>query len=88
MRVKNVTAAVVTDLGIGPQPPSGSGGNAIVLNLGAGAATLQESDASTGPFSTISGAAAIASNTAVNVKISKRYVAIEAGAGNLVLLGE
>lgn len=85
MRSKNVSGNTATDLGV--KDPFTRGATVTVLNTGASADTLQESDASTGPFSTIPGAASIAAGTAVDVVISKRYVAIENGAGNFVLFG-
>ena len=83
MRTKNVLNATVTDLGLGS--PFGPSAKVSVLNTAAAANTLQESDASTGPFTTIPGAAAIPAAQAVDVVISKRYVAIEDGSGSFVL---
>lgn len=85
MKIKNVSGAAVTDLGV--KDPFTRGASLVVINLGASPDTLQESDASTGPFTTVSGANAVASLTGVEVVISKRYVAIENGAGNFVILG-
>lgn len=85
MRSKFVTGAAVTDLGT--LAPFFPGSTLTVLEVAGAVNTLQESDAATGPFSTIPGAAAVAANGAVDVVISKRYVAIEDGSGKFVILG-
>jgi hypothetical protein len=84
MRLKNVINATVTDLG--NKIPFGAGGTVVVLNLAAAANTLQQSAASTGPFATIPGAAAIPAGQGVEVTITERYVAVEDGSGLFVIL--
>jgi hypothetical protein len=84
MKIKNVTGAAVTDLG--ELHPFVAGSSVVVLNTGSSADTLQQSASASGPFATVPGAAAIAAGQGVEVVITERYVAIENGAGTLVLL--
>jgi hypothetical protein len=88
MRGKYVTGATVTDLGT--TLPFVPGSTVLVSNPGASAATLQFSDASTGPFSTGStpgGTPAViaAGGVLENVTIGGRYAALEGGSGQLQL---
>ena len=89
MRGKYVTGAVVTDLGT--LLPFLPGCSVLVQNPGATAASLQFSDASTGPFvtgKTQSGAQAdVAAGGVLNdVVISGRYAALAGGSGQLQLV--
>lgn len=88
MRGKYVTGVTVTDLGT--TIPFVPGSVVLVSNPGASAATLQFSDASTGPFSTGHTAAGVAAVIAAggvleNVVIAGRYAALEGGSGQLQL---
>jgi len=82
MRVKNITGAVVTDLGT--EAPFLPNYTVVVVNTGTAADTIQFGDAATGPFTT---AAVIAAGQAAEVVIAGRYAAIENGAGTLIVLG-
>lgn len=81
MRVKNVVNAVVTDMGtLVPFVPNNT---VVVINMSAAQNTLQSSDSASGPFNTI---AVIPALTGVEVVLDKRYLAIEDGAGNFVII--
>jgi hypothetical protein len=90
MYAKYVTGSTVTDLGA--NLPFVSNYVVAALNPGASSATLQFSDASTGPFvtgKTRSGAAAvIPAGGAIEAVIGGRYAAIEGGSGQIQLLSE
>lgn len=89
MHGKYVTGATVTDLGT--KTPYLEGSVITVTNPTTSAATLQFSDASTGPFSTgkqpNGSTAVVAAGGAIDVVVSGRYAAIENATGQLQLLG-
>lgn len=81
MRCKNVINNTVTDLGT--LVPFVANNSAVVINMTNAANTLQSGDSAAGPFNTI---AVIPALTAVEVVLNKRYLAIEDGAGNFIVI--
>ncbi len=90
MRTKFITGATVLDLGT--KIPFVVNNTIVAVNPNTSTArTVQFGDASTGPFNTgkqpDGSAASVPAGGSIEVVISGRYAAIEAGAGTVVRLG-
>lgn len=90
MYAVNISGNTVTDLGAAPNPGGGAYAKFIAINLHSAAVSVQEADASTGPFTDVEGSegAGIAVNQSAELIVKKRYLALEGGAGQVVMLRE